>query len=482
MSPRLSNATVSQVKAAAVPGYDRNATRVGIVHIGPGAFHRAHQAAYVDALLHTDPRWAICEIALKSTGVRDALVPQDGLYVLNEISAASKLRVIGAIRELLVASENHEQVFARLTHADTRLVTMTVTEKGYCLDPSGVLDEAHPDIVHDLQAPAAPRSVIGVLCEALRRRRTVGIEPFAVVSCDNLANNGAVLRKAVAQFASRFDPALAGWIAQEVAFPRTMVDSITPATDDALRESVSRATGVTDAWPIKREDFMQWVVEDVPQMREADWQSVGVTLAADVSVYDRAKLRLLNGAHSTLAYVGSLRGHETVYDAMNDAPLASFVERLMREDFAASLGYDPGLDVTRYIDAVLARFRNPGIRHLLSQIAWDGSKKLPVRLMATMNEALQAGRPVHRMCVTLAAWMRFVARQAKNSVAIVDPDAEKLAAVGRACIGDAAHDTQLFIDMNTVIPQTWSTESKFRPALEAAYASLSDQQAGKPIE
>jgi fructuronate reductase len=481
MLPRLSNATLSQVKAATLPGYDRSAMKVGIVHIGPGAFHRAHQASYVDALLHQDLRWGICEVALKSTGVRDALAPQDGLYVLNELSVESRMRVIGSIRELMVASENHEQVFARLIAPDTRMVTMTVTEKGYCLDPGGVLDASHPDIVHDWQTPAAPRSLIGVLAEGLKRRRTLGLKPFAVVSCDNLANNGTVLRKAVAEFAARLDPDLARWIEAEVAFPRTMVDSITPATDDALRERVASLTGVSDAWPIKREDFVQWVVEDVPAMRDADWQSVGVTLAQDVSVYDRAKLRLLNGAHSTLAYVGSLRGHETVYDAMSDGALAQFVERLMREDFAASLGASPGLDVPGYISALLNRFRNPTIRHLLSQIAWDGSKKLPVRLITAIDEALQAGRPVNRMAVTLAAWMRFIARQSKNAVTIVDPDADKLTTVGRACTGDAAHDVQLFIDMNTVIPPSLGNEPKLRSALERAYVALEAQQPGSSI-
>ena len=418
--------------------------RLGIVHIGPGAFHRAHQAWYVDQLLHTDSRWAICEIALKSAGVRDALAPQDGLYVLNELGAESRLRVIGAIRELLVASEDHEAAFARLTARDTRMVTMTVTEKGYCLDAAGMLDGAHPDIIHDLQTPAQPRSLIGLLTEALRRRRAAGEKPFVVVSCDNLANNGHVLRRAVVAYASGRDADLARWIETEVAFPRTMVDSITPATDEVLRERVASAAGVVDAWPIKREEFLQWVVEDLPAMHEADWGSVGVTLAADVSVYDRAKLRLLNGAHSTLAYMGLLRGHETVNDAMNDATLARFVETLMREDFAASLGPSPGLDVSAYITDLLARFRNPGIRHLLSQIAWDGSKKLPVRLTATINEALQANRRVDRMAMTIAAWMRFVVRQAKNGIAIVDPDAALLAEIGRACNGDAAHDAGLF--------------------------------------
>lgn len=472
MMPRLSDATLSSVKAAALPRYDRNATRIGIVHIGPGAFHRAHQASYVDALLHRDPRWAISAVALKSAGVRDALAPQDGLYVLNELSAQSRLRVIGAIRELLVAAEDHERAFARLTARDTQLVTMTVTEKGYCLNASGELDHSHPDIAHDLQSPSTPRSLVGWITEALRRRHVAGEKPFAVVSCDNLANNGVALRRAVVDFAGRSNADLARWIDSEVAFPRTMVDSITPATDDALRERVAQATGVMDAWPIKREAFMQWVVEDVPAMRTADWQSVGVTLASDVSVYDRAKLRLLNGAHSTLAYVGSLRGHETVYDAMSDAALSGFVEKLMREDIAASLGTSPGLDVQAYIDAVLARFRNPGIRHLLAQIAWDGSKKLPVRIVTTSKEALQSGRPVDRLAYPIAAWMRFVERQAKNDIAIVDADPALLAGIGKACTGDAAHDIELFGRVEAVLPNELVSDPRFRRALQTAYEKL----------
>lgn len=473
---RLSNANLSAINNATLPGYDRNAIATGIVHIGPGAFHRAHQAWYVDQLLHRDPRWGICEIALKSAGVRDALAPQDGLYVLNELGAASTFRVIGAIRELLVASENYEAAFARLTAAATRFVTMTVTEKGYCLNAAGLLDERHPDIAHDLQSPQTPRSLIGLLAEALRRRRAAGEKPFVVICCDNLANNGQVLRRATIAFAAHRDAELARWIESEVTFPRTMVDSITPATDDALRESVAKATGITDAWPIKREVFLQWVIEDLPAVHEADWASVGVTLAPDVSVYDRAKLRLLNGAHSTLAYAGLLRGCETVHDAMNDPPLAAFVATLMREDFAASLGASPGLDVKAYIDALLVRFSNPGIRHLLSQIAWDGSKKLPVRLTGTIVEALAAGRRVDRMAVTIAAWMRFVARQAGNGISIVDGDAAALTEVGKACTGDAAHDVAAFSRFEAVLPHAILANAQFRDALLAAYARLGSPQ------
>jgi fructuronate reductase len=476
--PRLSEASLHSARSGTIlPTYDRGATRFGIVHIGPGAFHRAHQAYYVDTLLHSDKRWAISALSLKSTGLRDALSPQQGLYTLLELGAAPRARVIGAIRELLVGATDVEAAFARLASRDTRLVTLTVTEKGYCLNAKNELDASNADIAHDLKNPEQPRSTIGWIVAGLKRRRAAGIAPFAVVSCDNLPDNGAVLKRALVAFASQSDSDLAHYIEGEVVCPRTMVDSITPATDDALRKRALAITGLQDEWPIQREPFTQWVVEDVAVMRDADWQSVGVTLAKDVSVYDRAKLRILNGSHSTLAYVGSLRGHESVADAMRDEQLAQFVEMLMAEDLGPSLGVTPGLDVEHYISAVLARFRNPGIRHLLSQIAWDGSKKLPVRIVTTIVEALQAGRPIHRLVMPLAAWMRFVVRQAKAGVAIVDPDAARLTAIGAACTGEVRGDIARFAVCEAVLPPALLADEIFRRALETAYERLATPHA-----
>ena len=474
---RLSELTLHSVRETKLPDYDRSATRIGIFHIGPGAFHRSHQASYVDALLHSDPRWAISALSLRNTGVRDALMPQDGLYTLTTLGTESQRRVIGAIREVLVATQDRDAAFARLAARDTRMVTLSVTEKGYCLDVQGVLDESHPDVVHDWQSPDSPRSIYGWSCEALRRRRALGVPAFTLVSCDNLSDNGSILRQALIAFAAHSDRDLAKWIEGEVAFPRTMVDSITPATDDVLRRQVADATGITDAWPIQREQFTQWVMEDLPAVREADWRSVGVTLTADVSVYERAKLRLLNGAHTTIAYVGLLLGHATVTDAMNDKLLARFVEKLMREDIAPNLGATGDLDIGPYIDSVLARFRNPGIRHFLSQIAWDGSKKIPVRLMSTIMQAMAARLPIQRLVLPIAAWMRFVARQAQAGTALVDPEAARLAEIGLACRGDAEFDVGLFMEMDAVIPASLAADSAFTGALKTAYRQLATPQA-----
>jgi fructuronate reductase len=486
--PRLTEASLHSARSGTIlPTYDRGATRFGIVHLGPGAFHRAHQAYYVDTLLHADKRWAICALSLKSTNVRDALSAQQGLYTLIELGAAPRARIIGAIREVLVGPTDAERAFARLAARDTRLVTLTVTEKGYCLDARNELDLANPDIAHDLAGAAgtsngSPRSTIGWLVEGLRRRRAEGIPPFGVVSCDNLPDNGAVLHRALVSFARQRDAELAHWIENEVVCPRTMVDSITPATDDALRQKATAMTGTSDEWPIQREPFTQWVVEDLPVMRDADWQSVGVTLAKDVGVYDRAKLRLVNGPHSTLTYLGLLRGHESVADAMRDEQLAQFAERLMTLDLAPSLGNTPGFDLEHYIAAVLQRFRNPGIRHLLAQIAWDGSKKLPVRIVATIIDALRAGRPIHRLVVPIAAWMRFIARQAKAGVAIVDPDAARLTEIGKACTGEGRADVSRFAASEAVLPPALLGNDHFRRALEAAYDNLAAPQSALTAE
>ena len=460
------------IPGVALPAYDRDKVTVGVVHFGPGAFHRAHQAFYFDQLLAKDPRWGICAVSLKSPGVRDALQPQDGLYTLAQLDAETTFRVVGAILEVLVAPEDPPSVFARLAAPTTRMVTLTVTEKGYCLTGDGKLDAAHPDIVHDLASPREPVSAVGYVVEGLRRRFQAGLAPYAVVACDNLADNGWRLKAAVVAFAEIIDPVLAGWIEGEGRFPRTMVDSITPATDDALRARVEAATGLSDAWPIQREAFTQWVVEDVLGDGAPDLASVGVTLTDDVRGFERAKLRLLNGVHSTIAYAGLLKGHETVFEAISDPALAKIAEDLMVQDIIPTLTAPRGLDLAAYAQAILARFRNPEIRHLLSQIAWDGSQKLPFRILGTVVDALEAGRPVDRLVLPLAAWMHFVRRRAAEGVKIVDPLADRLVETAGACTDEAAGDVAQFLKLEPVFSRELAGNAVFVAALEKAYGDL----------
>ncbi len=469
----LNLSTLGQIPGAVGrPAYDIAAVRIGIVHFGAGAFFRAHQAAYVDRLLALDPRWGVCAVSLHSPGVRNALAPQDGLYTLAELDAHTHLRVIGAIRELQVAHENPAAVLARLASPEVRLVTMTVTEKGYGLDAAGALDLQDPAIRHDLDHPdAAPRGVVGWLAAGLKARRAAGVAPFATLSCDNLSDNGGKLGRAVAAFArASGDDGLADWIASEARFPRTMVDSITPATDDALRARIAEALGLRDAWPIQRETFCQWVIEDVLGDDAPDLAAVGASLTSDVTQFERAKLRLLNGAHSTLAYVGRLAGFESVSEAMAAPALADFVARLMRDDIAPTLQVGPALDLRAYSAAVLARFANPALRHELAQIAWDGSKKLPVRLLGTIEDALAAGRPVQRLAIPIAAWMLFARAQVGAGRALIDP----LAALLTACVsGGIDEDVERFLELREVFPHALAHSHPFREAIQAAHAALS---------
>jgi fructuronate reductase len=480
---RLSDATLADLRPGVIrPAYDRAATSVGVLHFGPGAFNRAHQAFYFDQMLGRDPGLAISAVSLHSDTVREALAPQDGLYSLTEREAEPTLRVIGAIREVLTAPRAPDAVFARLTDPALRFITATVTEKGYCLTPAGELDLDHPQVRQDLARAGLPQTFVGWLVEGLRRRRAAGLGGLTAISCDNLSGNGARLGASAVAFArAAGDPDLAHWVEGEVRFPSTMVDSITPATDDDLRAEAARRLGVVDAWPIQRERFVQWVVDDQLSTADAEtFAAAGVTLAADVAAFERAKLRLLNGAHSTLAYVGLGRGHESVSQAMADPLLAGFVERLMREDVAASLTPTRGFDAGVYVGQILDRFRNPAIVHRLSQIAWDGSQKLPIRLLDTIADALTAGRPIGRLAVGVAAWMQFVRRQAQAGVAITDPMAETLTALGRACTGDAAHDVAAFMALETVFPPHLAP--RLRAALETAYGQLGGGQPDQALK
>lgn len=472
---RLSDRTfLRAARGAWVGAYERAGIEVGVVHLGPGAFHRAHQAPVFDTLLADDPRCGVCEIALHSDRVRQALEPQDGLYTLVELDVEPRVRIIGAVREVLTAPDDPEPALARLADVRTRMITLTVTEKGYCLTPAGHLDLAHPDVAADLARPAAPRSAVGWLVEGLRRRRTAGAGGLPIASCDNLTDNGGKLGRAVAALArAQGDADLAAWIEDVVRFPSTMVDSITPATDDALRERVRAAIGLEDAWPVQREPFTQWVIEDQLGPGAPDLASAGVQLVRDVRPFEQAKLRLLNGAHSTLAYLGLLTGLRTVAQAMADAPLAGFVGRLMRVDIAHSLPRTKELDLEAYVASVLTRFRNPAIAHLLIQIASDGSQKLPVRLLGTIADALAAGRSVDRLAVPVAAWMVFAVRRARSAEPLIDPLAE---AIGLVAAAPSERQADRFLAMEGVFPPALAGDARFRHAITAAHLALTEDR------
>jgi fructuronate reductase len=443
------------------------AQSTGIVHFGPGAFHRAHQADYVDRLLDGDPRWGIAAVSLRSGATVEALRRQKGRYTLAILDAEPAYRTIRAHCRFHGPGEA-QAVRRLLLDPEIRIVTSTVTEKGYCLAGDGTLDFAHPDMVHDLAAPANPRSLVGWLALGLADRRAAGLAPFSTLCCDNMAANGKKLRAAICAFAGRGDSELARWIAGEARFPDTMVDSITPAADEALRRKVRDATGFDDSIPVAREAYSAWAIEDILPPGAPDFAAAGVTITEDVAGHERAKLRILNGAHSALAYLGLPRGRENVADAMADPWLADFVEAMVRDEIVPTLRAPAGLDLAEYATQILARFRNPAIGHLLSQIAWDGSQKLPYRLLDTIAEARAAGRPIARLALAVAAWMRFVQRAGRD---IVDPLAHRFA--------DLPDGNEALLDrllaLRQVFPAQLASDSAFRAAVRAGLAALEEE-------
>lgn len=430
-SERLSNRTLSALPTGvAEPAYDRARVRPGIVHLGVGAFHRAHQAVYIDDCLSAGERdWGIVGASLRSADTRDALGPQDGLYTLAvRDGEGERLRVVGSLKSLLVAPEDPSALLTALVDPGVRIVTLTITEKAYLRAAGGGLDRTHPDIIHDLANTGAPRTAHGFLAEALVRRREAGTPPFTVLSCDNLPANGETLHALLSEFASLRDAGLARHIAEDVAFPSSMIDRIVPATTDADRARLSSLLGVEDAWPVMTEPFCQWVVEDrFPQGRPA-WEQFGVTMVADVRVYEDMKLRLLNGSHSAIAYLGLLSGHETVDRAFADPQIRAFVDGLWAEAIPT---LPAGLDTAGYTRQLARRYANPALAHRTAQIANDGSQKLPQRILGSALERLEAeGAPDHLMLV-VAAWIAACELRGKElpSCHFTDPLDETLSAL-----------------------------------------------------
>jgi fructuronate reductase len=418
---RLSDRTLAGLPAGvASPAYDRGRSAVGVVHLGVGNFHRAHQAVVFDDLLAAgDPRWGVCGVSLRRPAMRDSLHPQDGLYtVLVRDGSGTRARVIGALRALQVAPEAPAAVIARLAAADTRLVTLTITEKGY--DETG------------------PASAVGLLAAGLAARRAAGGAGLSVLSCDNLSHNGARLHERLLRAAHAIDPALAAWVGREVACPGTMVDRIVPATVEADRAEAQALLGCTDAWPVAAEPFAQWVVEGRFAGEPPPLAAAGVQVVADVAPWEAMKLRLLNAAHSALAYLGAPAGLASVDAAIAQPVLRAFVAHLWREA-TPTLPAAVRREAPAYGASLLARFDNPALRHRLLQIAMDGSQKLPQRLVATLREARASGAPHDALLWAVAAWMRYLAGvdERGGALPLDDPLAARLRALATAP-GDTA--------------------------------------------
>ena len=394
--------------------YDRETQSIGIVHVGIGAFHRAHQAWYTDLAMDAGDRdWAIAGVSLRSASVAEQMNPQDGLYTVTERSGAGNAtRLVGSVSEVLVAAHDRRFLLARLSAPQTRIVSFTVTEKAYCRALDGSLDFALAD----------RGSFYPILLEALAKRRASGAGGFTLMSCDNLAGNGKQLQGLMREYLSARAAELLDWFEVECCCPSTMVDRIVPASTPEDRESLVAAIGMDDEAAVFTEPFSQWVIEDSFATGRPGWEKVGAQLVSDVVPYETAKLRMLNGAHSALAYLGLEHGYEFVHEAVADSAIRPLVERLMREEAAPTIAAGPGQDLDTYATSLVERFANPALRHRLEQIAMDGSQKIPQRWLETL--AARAGTPCPSILTALAAWLRHVRGNVRR---VDDPLAKSLA-------------------------------------------------------
>ena len=411
---RLSSATLSSLPSGiALPSYDREAQAIGIVHFGIGAFHRAHQAWYTDLALQAGERdWAICGVSLRSAGVAHQLNPQDGLYsVTARGGGTSATRIVGAVREVIVAPQDPEAVIARIASPDCRIVSFTVTEKGYARASDGSLDLA-----------AAEDSFYPLLAKALAKRQAVGLPGITLLSCDNLAENGQQLGRLMHDWLTAKDPDLVEWFAGHCTCPQTMVDRIVPATTEDDCAALEETLGMRDEGAVLTEAFSQWVIEDCFAGPRPKWEDQGAQIVSDVAPYETAKLRMLNGAHSLLAYCGLERGLTFVHEAIAEPQLRDLAYRLMIEEAAPTIDRAPDQDLAAYADSLIQRFAEPAVRHRLAQIAMDGSQKIPQRWLDTVawHSARGGGCPAIR--AAFRSWLVHLA----DGALVNDPKGDEL--------------------------------------------------------
>lgn len=479
-------ASVSGREGTSGPDVDPRALSTGIVHFGVGAFHRAHQAVYTeDAAAATgETGWGILGVTGRSARVAEQLAPQDGLYsVLTKARDSESLRLVGSIRKVAYPGADSEEVIRTLASESVHLASLTITEKGYPRTPDGDLDTSHAGVVSDIAALRAElsgrsfagpaHSPVGLLVRGMARRYAVSGAPFAVVCCDNLMSNGQVTRNLVRALADAADAAgMVEWLESSVTFPSTMVDRIVPATTAANRVEAERILGMRDEGLVVAEPFGQWVIEDDFLGPRPAWERSGAILTDDVAPFEIAKLRMLNATHSLLAYLGALRGHPTIADAVADDALVAEARSLQRNDVIPTLTSPPGLDLLEYGESILTRFANPNLAHTTSQVAMDGSQKLPVRILGTVTDRLAAGQVPHSGALLVAAWMLFIYRGRDvngRPLVLDDPMADALQA---AAAGSESGLADRLLALSAIFPEEVSANAEFRGAVAAGVRRL----------
>ncbi|MDI9219930.1 mannitol dehydrogenase family protein [Pantoea sp. EA-12] len=462
------------------PAYDRSQLKTRMVHIGFGAFHRAHQALATDKLAAQGSDWGYCEVNLNSGALIQALRQQDLLYTVTEMADDSlNTRVIGVVTQALHGKgDGIDAVIEAMSQPDVAIVSMTVTEKGYCYMPSsGKLNPDHPDIVHDLENPEQPRSLPGLILAAIIRRRARHLPPFSVMSCDNMPENGHVTRNVITQLAERLSPELAEYIHAHITFPSTMVDRIVPAMTDAAFDVLEARLGSSDPVAVEAEPFFQWVIEDNFVSGRPDWENAGAELVSDVLPFEEMKLRMLNGSHSFLAYLGFLAGYEHISDCMADAHFRTAARALMLQDQAPTLRTQ-GVDLVAYADSLIARYENRAIKHRTYQIATDGTQKLPQRMLDSVRWHLRNGTSCDYLLLGVAGWMRYVSGvdEQGQPIEIRDPLKEQLASIV-AHSEEGAERVKALIGLKAVFGDDLLHHSAFVARVTELYQQLAMQGA-----
>ena len=474
---RIDNSSLRSLPAPVIrPGYQRDEHGAGIVHIGTGSFHRAHQAVYTDTALRTaGGDWRIIGSSLRSRAVSDQLNAQDGLYTLvSQDSDGAEVRIVGALGRVIFAPDHPAALIDAIAHENTRIVTLTVTEKGYCYDPAkSGLDLSNDLIIADLQRPEAPQSAPGFLVAGLRSRWRQSCGPITILSCDNLPDNGAVTQTVVLQLAAAFDPELARWITHNVTFPSSMVDRIVPATTDTGRQYVAEKLGVIDQCPVLTEAFSQWVIEENFAAGRPAWETGGATFVADVAPFEKMKLRLLNGSHSAIAYLGYVAGFEYVHDVMANPAFRALLRHLMDNEVTPTLDM-PDTNLDDYKDQLIRRFADASLNHQTRQIAMDGSQKLPQRLLEPIREGLAAGRPIDCLVLSVAAWMRYVSGpdDSGKPIEVDDPFVEEFTRIRQRHSADPPSIAKALLEIRPIFGDQLPANSNFTRQVSNALTDL----------
>ncbi|MCT8467150.1 mannitol dehydrogenase family protein [Chromohalobacter canadensis] len=473
----LTNATLARLDAAvATPSYDRSRLTPGIVHIGVGGFHRAHQAMYLDALMNRGEAldWAIVGVGVMpgDTRMRDALAAQDHLYtlVVKHPDGRYEPRVIGSLIDYLYAPEDPEAVIEAMSDPKIRIVSLTVTEGGYNIDPAnGEYDLTTPDVCHDLDSPQLPRTTFGLVVAALKRRRERGIAPFTVMSCDNIEGNGDVARTMFTAHARALDGELGSWVETEVCFPNAMVDRITPVTTPDDIAALAERFDVEDQWPVVCEPFTQWVLEDHFSLGRPPYEQVDVQMVEDVVPYELMKLRLLNASHQALTYFGYLVGYRYAHEVCQDPLFVDFLLDYMRLEATPTLSPVPGVDLADYQQTLIERFANPEIKDTLARLCAESSDRIPKWLLPVIREQLARGGDIQRSAAVVASWARYAegVDEKGQPIEVVDRLKERLMAVA----GDNRDDPTAFIEQHALFGDL-AKETRFRDAYQQALASL----------